>query len=151
MEIDQKETLEHVHICRAFTVHQLSTLICDMLEPAIKRYNPRTLIIGKMPILYLDSDIKTKEAKTLMINNLEKIRELTDNYDLVTIFTNLDKRMISNRRNIRKTLYSTVDEIVKMRQNEYSIHIELVKKQKDTTILTIAKGQLLLNDFGMVI
>lgn len=151
MEIDQKETLEHVHICRAFTVHQLSTLICNMLEPAIKRYNPRTLIVGKMPILYLDSDIKTKEAKTLMKNNLERIRELTENYDLVTIFTNLDKRMISNRRNIRKTLYSSVDEIVKMHQNEYSIHIELVKKQKETIILTIAKGQLLLQDFGMVI
>ena len=151
MEIDQKETLEHVHICRAFTLYQLSTLICDMLEPAIKRYNPSTLIIGKMPILYLDSDVKTNEAKTLMINNLEKIRELTENYDLVTIFTNLDKRMISNRRNIRKMLYSNVDEIVKMRQNEHSIHIELVKKQKELTILTIANGQLLLQDFGMVI
>jgi hypothetical protein len=151
MEIDQKETLEHVHICRAFTVYQLSTLIFDMIEPAIKRYNPRTLIIGKMPVLYLDSDVKTKEAKTLMKSNLEKIRELTESYELVTIFTNLDRRMVSNRRDIRKTLYSNVDEIVKMRQNEHSIYIELVKKHKETTILTIADGQLLLKDFGLVI
>lgn len=151
MEIDQKETLEHIHICRAFTVYQLSTLIFDMIEPAIKRYDPRTLIIGKMPVLYLDSDVKKKEAKTLMKSNLEKIRELTENYELVTIFTNLDKRMVSNRRNIRKTLYSNVDEIVKMHQNEHSIYIKLVKKQKETTILTIADGQLLLKDFGLVI
>ena len=151
MELDQKETLEHVHICRAFTLYQLSTLIFDMLEPAIKRYAPRTLIIGKMPVLYLDSDVKMNEAKTLMINNLEKIRELTHNYDLVTIFTNLDRRMISNRRNIRKILYSNVNEIVKMRQNEHSIYLELAKKQKEAVILTIANGQLRLQDFGMVI
>ena len=71
MELNQKETLEHIHICRAFTVYQLSTLIFDMIEPAIKRYDPRTLIIGKMPVLYLDSDVKTKEAKTLMKANIE--------------------------------------------------------------------------------
>jgi hypothetical protein len=151
MELDQKETLEHVHICRAFTVYQISTLVHNMLEPSIKRYNPRTLIIGKMPILYLDSDVKTKEAKTLMMNNLEKIRELTKKYNLITVFTNIDKRMISNRRNIRKMIYSNVDEIVKMRQNEHSINIELIKEQKQATIINIADGQLQLHEFGLVI
>ncbi len=151
MELDQKETLKHVHISRAFTLYQMSTLICDMLELAIKRYNPRTLIIGRFPLLYLDKDVKTNEAQLILKNNIEKIRKLTANYNLITIFTNPDNKMVSSLRNVRKTICSNVDEIVRMNQMEKSIHINLVKREKDATILTFAKGQLRLQDFGMVI
>lgn len=151
MELDQKDTLKHVHISRAFTVYQMSTLICDMLESAIKKYNPRTLIIGRFPLLYLDKDVKSNEAQVIIKNNIEKIKRLTTDYNLITIFTNLDKKMLSNIRNIRNTIYSSVNEIVKMSQMEKSIHIDLVKKEKETTILTFAKGQMRLQDFGMVI
>lgn len=151
MELDQKETLDHIHISRAFTVHQLSSIIQDMLEPIIKRYNPRAIIIGRFPVLYLDSDVQKKEAQTLLRINLEKIRELAIKYDLITIFTNLDRMMVSKRWNITKKIYSSVDEIVRMKQREHSIYVELVKKQKDTIIPTFVKGQLCLNDFGMVV
>ena len=150
MELDQKETLNHVHISRAFTVYQMSTLICDMLETEIKKHNPRTLIVGRFPILYLDKDVKAKESQIILKNNIEKIRKLTVDYNLIAIFTNPDKRMLSNLRNVSKTICSNVDEIVRMRQMEKSIHINLVNREKDATILTFAKGQLCLQDFGMV-
>ena len=46
LELDQRETLEHVVVSRAFTVYQLSTLVQDLLEPLLKSKSPRTLIIG---------------------------------------------------------------------------------------------------------
>lgn len=151
MEIDQKETLQHVHISRAFTVYQMTTLIQDMLESVIKRYKPQTLLIGRYPFLYLDSDIKSKEAQTLLRVNLEKIRRLTNEYKLITIFTNLDKKLVSSRRNIRHIMYKNVDEIISMKQRDQCIHVELVNRDKDTMILTFADGQLRLQDFGMVV
>jgi RNase H-fold protein (predicted Holliday junction resolvase) len=151
LEMDQKETLNHIHISRAFTVHQMSTLIFDMLEPIIKRYDPRTLIIGRFPTLYLDTDVKTEEAKTILKNNLEKLTELTKRYNLCTIFTNPDKKMLSTRRGVRSTIHSASNEIVKLNQREQSIKVSLVNARKDANILTFAKGQLCLQDFGMVI
>jgi RecA/RadA recombinase len=151
LELNQKDVLDHVHITRAFTVYQLSTLIQDMLEPAIKRYKPQTLIIGKYPLFYLDDDVPEKEAKTLLKTNLHKIHELTTKYNLITIFTNLDKRMLSTKRGVKNTLYKNVDEIVSMKQSELSTNVELVKSQKKTMILHLAKGQLRLQEFGMVI
>jgi len=151
MELDQKETLRRVHISRAFTVYQLSTLISEMLEPAIKRYKPRTLIIGRLPVLYLDPDVKTKEARVILKNNLEKLRELTRKYDLITIFTNLDRRLSSNQRGIRDTVCSNVNEIISMNQTERCINVSLLNKKQETVILTFAKGQTRLQDFGMVI
>lgn len=151
MELNQRETLEHVHVSRAFTVYQLSTLLQDMLEPIIQKHNPRTLIIGRFPALYLDPDVPSQEAQTLLKNNLRKIRELTLKYRLITIFTNLDKTMLPSQRNLRKTLYSTVDEIVRMKQIEPCTYVDLVKRQEGTTIVCFARGQLRLEDFGMVI
>jgi hypothetical protein len=151
MEIDPREVLEHVHISRAFTVYQLATLIQDRLEQAIKRYKPQTLIIGRLPIFYLDSDVESKEAQILLRTNLHKIRELTTKYGLITIFTNLDRKMLTNNRNVRKILHKEVDEVVMMKQTDISTNAELVKRQENTVILQLAKGQLRLQEFGMVI
>jgi len=151
MEMNQKEVLEHIFISRAFTVYQLATLIQDRLEPTITRYKPLTLIIGRFPTLYLDSDVPPKEAQTLLRSNLHKIRELTTKYDLVTIFTNLEKKMLSNPRNARGIVYDGVDEIVLMKQMELTTSIELVNRHKNSMILHLGNGQLRLEDFGVVI
>ena len=151
MELDQKEILNHVHLSRAFTVYQLATLIQDMLEQAIQRYKPQTLIIGRLPIFYLDSDVESKESQTLLRTNLHKIRELTTKYNLITIFTNLDKKMVTNNRNVCKIIYNSVNEVVLMKETELATRVELVNKQKNTMILHLAKGQLRLQEFGMVI
>jgi len=151
METDQKETLKHVHLSRAFTVYQLSTLIQDMLESTIKRYKPQTIIIGRFPIFYLDSDVPEKEARTLLRSCLHKLRELTTKYNLITIFTSLDKKMMTNNRGVRDIIYKNVDEIVLMKESELSTRVELIKQEKDTVILHLAKGQMRLKEFGMVI
>jgi RecA/RadA recombinase len=151
MEIDPRQALEHIHISRAFTVYQLATLIQDRLEQAIKRYKPRTLIIGSLPIFYLDSDVESKEAQTLLRVNLHKIRELTTKYGLITVFTNIDRKMLTNNRDVRKILHNEVDEVVMMKQTDLSTSVELLKRQEKTAILHLAKGQLRLQEFGMVI
>jgi len=151
MEINQREALERVHISRAFTVYQLATLIQDMLEQAIKRYKPQTLIIGRFKIFYLDSDVDSKEAQTLLRTNLHKIRELTTKYNLITIFTDIDIKILSNSRNVRKIIYNNADEVVLMKQTELATSVELVNRQENTMILHLAKGQLRLQEYGMVI
>jgi hypothetical protein len=150
MDVDQYEVLEHIHLSRAFTIYQLTTLIQDMLEPIIKRYKPQTLIIGRLPVLFFDSDIKSSEAQALLKGNLHKIRELTVKYGLITVFTNWDSSLLTNQRNIRKILYEGASEIVLMKQNELVTGVELVKGQKSTMILHTGKGQLRLQDFGLV-
>ena len=151
MELDQRNLLDHIHISRAFTVYQLTTQIQEMLEQAIKRYNPKTLIISRFPILYLDSDVEPKEAKTLLRSNLQKIKELTKKYDLITIFTNLDREMPERNIDINKILHSNVDETVLIKQEEHATFIDLLNKNKNTMIPHLVNGQLRLPDFGMVL
>lgn len=150
-ELNQQEVLQNVVMSRAFTVYQLSTIIQELLEPIIQRHGPRTLIVGMLPALYLDSEIPVREAKILLSSDLQKIQDLTVRYQLITVFTNLDMLPLSLTRNPGKRLYDSVDEIVRMKQFQQCISLELVKKRESTTIVRGAEGQLCLEEFGMVI
>lgn len=151
MELDEKNILKHVHISRAFTVYQLSTIIQNLLEQAIIRYKPRTLIIGNFPSFYLDYSVDEKEAQTLLRLNLHRIHELTVKHNLITILTNFEKKLLSSKRNIRSILYNDADEVVLMKENDLSTCVKLLNKKKQTMILHLMSGQLRLQDFGMVI
>lgn len=148
MEVEPREVLEHVHVSRAFTVYQLSTLLQDMLEPLVRRHRPRTLIIGGFITLFFDPDISSQESQVLLANNVKKIRELTVEYYLITIFTNLDNKVYLTRRGLSETLYSNVDEIVRMKRDvKPCIHVELVKRATNT----FRRRQMRLQDFRKVI
>jgi len=59
--------------------------------------------------------------------------------------------MVTSNRNVCKIIYNSVNEVVLMRETELSTRVELVNRQKNTMILHLAKGQLRLQEFGMVI
>jgi hypothetical protein len=119
-----------------------------MLEKELERHHPRTLIIGKFPALYLDSDVPKREAQCILQNSLATLQKLTSRYNLITVLTNIDSRLYSN--NIRKIIQSFVHETVQMKYIEPCTYVDVLKKQKGTTILDMAEGQLRLDHFGMV-
>jgi hypothetical protein len=149
-ELNQQEVIQNVVMSRAFTVYQLSTLIQELLEPMILKHSPRTLLIGMLPALYLDPEIKTQEAQTVLASDLQKIQDLTSRYQLITVCTNLDLMPLSPSRGLGKRLYDSASEIVRIKQFEQCTSLELVKKQKSATIVRGEKGQMRLEVFGMV-
>lgn len=148
LEVDQNEVLDHVHISRAFTVYQLSTFIETMLEKEIEKQNPRTLIIGRFPLLYHDIDGAEKEAQIILKNNLNKLQELTSHYNLITVLTNRDNRLYDNT--LRSIVQSMVNETVRMKYIEPCTYVDLLNRRESTTILNMAEGQLRLEHFGLV-
>ncbi|HWR63710.1 MAG TPA: hypothetical protein VN365_04830 [Candidatus Thermoplasmatota archaeon] len=150
LELDQREVLQNVVMSRAFTVYQLSTIIQELLEPMIQKCSPRTLLIGMLPALYHDHELSSREAQTLLTQDLAKIQQLTTHYTLITVCTNLDAMPLSPSKGLGKTLYDCVNEIVRMKQFEQYTSLELLKTQKSTTIVRGTNGQLRLEAFGMV-
>ena len=150
LELNQRDVLENVVLSRAFTVYQLSTLIQELLEPAIQKRSPRTLLIGMLPALYLDPEISYREAQTLLAQDLRKLQELTTTYNLITVCTNLDVMPLTPSKGLGKTLYDSVTEIVRMKQFEHATSVELVKQGRNATIIHGTAGQLRLEAFGMV-
>jgi hypothetical protein len=149
-ELNPQEVLQNVVMSRAFTVYQLSTILQELLEPMILKRSPRTLLIGMLPALYLDPELHVQEAQAVLSSDLQKIQDLTSRYQLITVCTNLDLMPLSPSRGLGKRLYDSVSEIVRIKQLEQCTSLELVKQQKNATIIRGAKGQLRLEEFGMV-
>jgi len=148
MEMNSNDVLNHVQISRAFTVYQLSTFINHMLEQAIQRYEPRTLIIGRFPSLYQDPDVAVHESRLIMKNNLAKLHEITSTYNLITVLTNSAHRLYSNT--MRTTLQSSAHETIKMTDINCCTYIDILHKQTGATRYNIKKGQSYLDMFGVV-
>ena len=60
--LDPKTVLERIFISRAFTAHQLTSLIADKLKLAVNKYAAKLVIISDVLGLYLDQDVPKKEA-----------------------------------------------------------------------------------------
>lgn len=150
LELNQQEVLQNVVMSRAFTVYQLSTLIQELLEPLIQKRSPRTLLIGMLPALYRDPELSAHASQTLLANDLKKLQQLTTRYTLITVCTNLDVLPLSPSRGMGKKLYDSVSEIIRMKQFESCISLELIRRGTNATIVHGTPGQLRLEAFGAV-
>ena len=60
--LDPRSTLERIFVSRAFTAYQLSALIFETLEGALKQYGSKLVLISDITSLFLDRDVPTREA-----------------------------------------------------------------------------------------
>ncbi len=149
--LNQHQLLTHVHISRAFTVYQLSTLIQDMLEPMIQQCNPLTLIIGMYPALYLDPDVDINEAQLLCKTNLNKLIYLTKTYQLITLLTHHSTTsLLHHHQHLHFLLNQHADEIISITNHDSYTTIKLLNKQATTRFPTGTPAQLQLDDFTEV-
>jgi hypothetical protein len=66
-QLKPKHVLERILISRAFTVYQMTTLIFEKLEEAVKKYKSRFVILSDYEVLYFDKDIEPEESRELFI------------------------------------------------------------------------------------
>jgi len=62
-ELDPREVLERIFISRAFTAHQMTSLVLDRLQGAVEKYNSKLVVISDIAGLYLDKDVPEREAR----------------------------------------------------------------------------------------
>jgi len=58
-----RQVLQRILISRAFTAHQMTSIILDKLEETVKKYNAKLVIISDFEGLYLDKDIPPEESR----------------------------------------------------------------------------------------
>jgi len=149
-ELSAKTVLTNVQISRAFTVHQLNTLIDQQIEPMLKRYHPQTIIINAFPRLYMDTDVSCEEAENLLQHALTRIQQMTTTYQLITLLTHPYAHCDTSERLLSPLLFRMVDEMIQVTQMKHCPRVYFPRHQHTVTITEGVQGQLCLPDFGMV-
>lgn len=148
LEEDSQEVLQHVLVSRTFTLYQLQAFVLHDLETLLEKHTPRTLILGGFPQLFSDPDIPKDERQILLSNILQKLRTLSQHYDLVLILTSTTRHCGGW---LRTTIENCCNETLRLRTIDKCTYIDAVKKRIGTVILHLGKGQLRLEHFGLVV
>ncbi len=96
--LDPRTVHERIHLSRAFTHHQVDSLI-TRLRSGIDSYHAKLVIVSDMTQLYCDPDVKdAKESINLFAKGVRLLRDLaeqTETLILTTILQPRNKRMES--------------------------------------------------------
>ena len=110
----REEILPKVHVARAFTCHQMTTLLLDMLDKKIEETDAGLVVLACLPAMYLDEDVEVGEAHQLFQRSFRGARRAIADHDVIGLVTNAGLAKLARRRSIRRQLYEGSDRIVRM-------------------------------------
>jgi hypothetical protein len=99
-ELDSEKVLERIHLSRAFTYHQLTSLLTEKLPSAMDAYGAKLVIVSDMIQLYCDPDIRGADkldALRIFANTVRFLRTIAEQKHALILATSL--QAINQRMN----------------------------------------------------
>jgi hypothetical protein len=82
-----RNVLQRIFISRAFTAHQMTSIILDKLEEAVTRYDARLVIISDFQGLYLDKDIQPEESREVFTQVAAYLSKFAEEKSVIVLAT----------------------------------------------------------------
>jgi len=83
--LEPKSVLQKILISRAFTAYQLTALIFEKLEKALKRYRSKLVIVSDITGLFLDRDVPKIESTGIFMKMIQYLLNLASRRRAVII------------------------------------------------------------------
>ncbi len=91
--LDNTVLQEHIHLSRAFTHHQVYSLIMDKLPTAQVKYNANFAVVSDITALFCDPDVRDKkESLDLFRKSVRLLATTVENSNMLIIVTSQKKR-----------------------------------------------------------
>jgi len=85
-KVNRRQLLDHLHLSRAFTVHQLEAVIGEKLESALQKYQSRLCFISGLLDTFYDEEVPVWEATRILRKTTEKLHALaSQGYRLILL------------------------------------------------------------------
>jgi len=121
-----RAVMQRLRLTRAFTCHQLETLIVERLSSAIAHYRPGLVVISGWSHLFHDENVPAREAFRLLQNTARWVRSLTEAGQPV-LATHPEEPVTPRLRPLGQMLVQAADGVARLREEEGLI---LVSREK---------------------
>ena len=118
--------LRHIHIARAFTCHQVATLLCERLDPLLASQPVGLVIVLGPCTTFFDENVPFKDAFLLFQRVLRKIEALCTCGPLLLMAQALDGSRTRRTLFVRELL-KAVELGIRVCTVEGRRHVQLVK------------------------
>jgi hypothetical protein len=118
--------LRHIHIARAFTCHQVATLLCERLDPLLASQSVGLVILLGPCTTFFDENVPFKDAFLLFQRVLRKIEALCTRGPLLLMAQALDGYR-TRRTLFARALVKAVELGIRVFTVEGRRHVQLIK------------------------
>ena len=109
--LDPERVLERLHISRAFTHHQLASIIIDKLPHAIEEFKAKLVVVSDITGLYCDPDVRDDDkddSLRIFSKTVHTLRTLAGQHHCLILATNLEPRNFQMERSLEYATYVSV-------------------------------------------
>jgi hypothetical protein len=124
--IPPERWLQHIYIARAFTCHQVATLLCERLDPLLSSQSLGLIILLGPCTTFFDENVPFKDAFLLFQRVLRKIEALCTHGPLLLIAQALDGYR-TRRALFARELVKAVELGIRVSTVEGRRYVQLVK------------------------
>ncbi len=86
-QLDPEQALNRIYISRAFTAYQMTSLILQKLENAVKTCNAKLVIISDIAAMFLDKDVEEEEAKKIYSQITTRLSTFAKEHQAIVVAT----------------------------------------------------------------
>ena len=97
-QLNPRSVLERIHIARAFTAYQMTSLIMGKMEEAVKRLSAKLVVISDVAGLFMDKDVPDEEARRVFSQVTAYLSNFAQKHDSALMVTYLPRK--TSRRNL---------------------------------------------------
>lgn len=115
-----RSALRRFHICRGFTAHQTASIIERLTREACSEDSPKRIIAGRLiiasdlPRMFMDTQLKAAEARSLLRVTLQQCRKLCGASSSLMLISSRRYSSPPLSRDMRLMLKQEVDDVLRL-------------------------------------
>lgn len=124
-DLDPKSTLERIFVSRAFTAYQLSALIFETLEDALKQYRSKLVLVSDIISLFLDKDVPVKESIEIFNKAVIYLSDLAVKKNTIIVATSFPQQRSRRRVFLESVLFGRAGTAVRICESKSRLQLVL--------------------------
>jgi hypothetical protein len=115
--LDSRAALGKIHVSRAFTAYQLSSLILEKVDSALRKRRAQLLIVSDISSLFLDRDLPKVEARELFMKVCFKLSEIASKKQVVVVASYFSDRRSRQGLFFEAVLFGKCNVLIRLKKS----------------------------------
>ena len=126
-QLDPKQVLDRIYISRAFTAYQMTSLVLQKLEDAVKTCNAKLVIVSDIAAMFLDKDVEDEEAKRIYSQVTTRLSNFAREHPIIIVATYPPQQDSQRNLYLQTLTRGRANVVLSLRQTKYDKEIVLEK------------------------
>ena len=123
--LNPKNVLERIYVSRAFTAYQLSSLILEKLEKAVRKFRSKLVTVSDISSLFLDRDVPKTEAQDLFLKVCGRLEKIARERKVIVVASHTGRTDSSRCMFLETVLYGRANVVFGLKHSRGVLKLSL--------------------------